>query len=156
MDFNELGTVANAKEYNVCPRRSFKATVWKNGRLGFTKNASEELGLAEGKSVLIAVSGSDWYVKVVDGDARSFLLKKTSGYFSVDTRGLFDSLKVNYGDEEHTIIYDISYYGVDESDGLKIWFFKRRINDVRHAGLDTDSQSEGINENVAEDPNGIS
>lgn len=88
-----------------------KATVHTSGKLGFSIEANRILNLAEIRSIQIASNEEDpadlnLYMvlnnEVVPG---AFKLIKVGNYFNLNTKGLFDNLKVDY--KNLTVIYDI-------------------------------------------------
>ena len=107
--------------------KNMKATAHKSGKLGFTMEAAEKMQLASDKSASIAVnelnpSDSNLYVvinpKVVDG---AFKISKAWQYYYINTKALFDSLKIDY--KKDWVVYDITK---DNIDGQQIYIFKRR------------------------------
>ena len=131
MKFYELGQVVNASECASGKRRSMKATVHRAGRLGFSREAATAMGLEEGKGLLIARNGDDWFVKVVTGrdDTNAFKLRHVSGYFSISAKGLFDVCGIDYSALDKTHIFDIEKCGEDEADNAEIWKFRYRVID---------------------------
>lgn len=107
--------------------RNLKATIHKTGKLGFTVEAAKKLALSVEKGMLIAVNEEDatdknLYVivkaaKTPDG----FRISKAGGYYYVNTKDLFDNLKVDY--TNGNIVYDIRDMEIDGQDG---YIFKRR------------------------------
>jgi hypothetical protein len=107
--------------------RNMKATVHRSGKLGFTLDAMKKLGLGTTKSLGIAINEDDptdknLYVVIypqVKEDA--FRVSKAGEYFYINTKALFDSLKLDY--LKDNIVYDIIR---DNIDGQEIFVFKRR------------------------------
>jgi phosphotransferase system IIB component len=108
--------------------RNIKATVHKTGKLSFTVEASNKMGLNELKSIGIAINeesdDENLYVVVYDKvDSNGYKIGKAGGYHYVNTKALFDSLKLDYNSENNTIIFDITE---NMYEGNKIFTFKRR------------------------------
>lgn len=131
MNFYELGQVVDASECASDKRRLMKATVHRAGRLGFSREAATAMGLKEGKGLLIARNGDDWFVKVVSvqDDAKAFKIRLVSDYCSISARGLFDVCGIDYSSLEKTHIFDIEKCGEDEADNAQIWKFCYRVID---------------------------
>jgi hypothetical protein len=107
--------------------KNLKATVHKTGKLGFTIEAAKKLQLSAEKSIGIAeneedVTDKNLYVVIYPDKQRSaFNINKAGNYFYVNTKALFDNLKIDY--VSNIITYDI----IEESlNGEKIYKFKRR------------------------------
>lgn len=88
-----------------------KCTIHKSGKLGFSMDAIEMLGLGENKSVRIA-KGEDYedtgnlYIKVCTENERgAFTVSKAGDYYYLNAKNLFNKLGLNYQKEK--IIYDI-------------------------------------------------
>jgi hypothetical protein len=99
--------ILNAKEFSV---KSCKATVQKTGKLGFSAAATEVLGLAEGKSILVSeLNDKDLAMVILPNslDHRGFELIKSSNYFALKMKSFFDQRGYDYTNENVTIIYDI-------------------------------------------------
>lgn len=126
MKFSEIGDIVDASEFRPARKKKMKATIWRTGRIGFTKEASERMGFTKGSSLLIVTAQKDWYVKVVKDDSRGFPLRIGSGYYSFDAKGVLVDKGINYADQEHTYIFDVSQHGRDDADGAIIWCFKLR------------------------------
>jgi len=113
--------------------KNLKATAHKSGKLGFTMDAAEKLKLTSEKSVGVAVNEDDpsdtnLYVIInehVKDDA--FKINKAGQYYYVNTKALFDALKIDYKNE--WIVYDISKETIE---GQLIHRFKRRERDKKN------------------------
>jgi len=87
-----------------------KATVHTTGKLGFSKDAVEFLGIKEGKSIQFAQNEDDpadlnLYAVVNNGiQEGAFRINKAGAYFYVNTKNLLDALGVDYKNKK--IIYD--------------------------------------------------
>lgn len=107
--------------------RNMKATVHKSGKLGFTRDAAEKLGLGESKSAKIAVNQDDpddpdLYVLIVDSVAEgAFKINRAGKYFYINTKALFDTQGMDY--VNNTYVYDITRATVD---GTPLFKFRRR------------------------------
>lgn len=126
MKFSEIGDIVDASEFRPVRKKKMKATIWRTGRIGFTKEASERMDFTKGSSLLIITAQKDWYVKVVKDDSRGFPLRIGSGYYSFDAKRVLVGKGIDYSDQEHTYIFDISQHGRDDVDGAIIWCFKLR------------------------------
>jgi hypothetical protein len=93
------------------PGRKAKATVHSTGKLGFSKEAVEYLGIKEGKSIQFAQDEENpddlnLYAVVHLGTPEgAFRINKAGHYFYLNTTNLFDSLKLDYKSKK--IIYDL-------------------------------------------------
>lgn len=91
--------------------RNAKATVHTSGKLGFSKDAIDYLGITEGKSIQFAqneddINDKNLYAKIYDGAQEgAFKISKAGEYYYVNTKNLFDSLEIDY--KKVKIIYDI-------------------------------------------------
>ncbi|MBS1501169.1 MAG: hypothetical protein JST32_03855 [Bacteroidetes bacterium] len=105
--------------------RNLKATVHKSGKMGFTIEAANKMGLSIQKGMLIGYNEDDNTDKnlyiVIDKDKQesSFQILKAGAYYYVNTKPLFDTLKVDYVNK--TISFDIME---EDIEGLKVFFFK--------------------------------
>lgn len=97
--------ILSFKEYGA----SLKATIQGTGKLGFSSATATVLELASHSHVRFAKEDkvSDvLYLAVMPGvDEEGFKLMQSSGYYSVNTRPLFDALQVDY--KNRTVIYDL-------------------------------------------------
>ncbi|MHA8100725.1 hypothetical protein PQG46_02700 [Aquirufa nivalisilvae] len=88
-----------------------KATVHSSGKLGFSIEANRILNLKDIKSVEIGTNEEDtmdfnlYMILHYEVKPGAFKLIKVGNYFNLNTKGLFDSLKVDY--KNLTVIYDI-------------------------------------------------
>ncbi len=88
-----------------------KCTIHKSGKLGFSMDAIEMLGIDETKEIGIA-KGEDYedtgnlYMKVFNEPQRgAFSVSKAGEYYYLNTKNLFNQLGLNY--QKDKIIYDI-------------------------------------------------
>lgn len=107
--------------------RNLKATIHKTGKLGFTVEAAKKLALSPEKGMHIAINEEDSEDKnlyVIISPIRqknSFRISKAGGYFYVNTKDLFENLKVDY--IKDNVVFDIRDMKINEQDGF---IFKRR------------------------------
>jgi hypothetical protein len=91
--------------------RNAKATVHTTGKLGFSKDAIEYLGINEGNSIQFAQNTEDdndvnLYARVYSGiQEGAFRISKAGDYFYVNTKNMLDALGVDY--KSTKIIYDL-------------------------------------------------
>ena len=109
--------------------RNLKATIHKTGKLGFTVEAAKKLGLSNEKGMLIAINEEDpqdknlYVIVMPQKTPEGFRVSKAGGYYYVNTRDLFENLKIDYGKEN--VVYDIRDMEINGKDGF---IFKRREN----------------------------
>ncbi len=118
--------ILSVKEYGV----SLKATIQSTGKLGFTKNTSDALGLTLDKSVKFAQDEEDndtLFISIVDKeDEDAFGMLCASGYYSVNAKTLFDALNIEY--QKQTVIFDLSRYAaLDGEMNGEVYKMKKRI-----------------------------
>lgn len=108
--------------------KNVKATVHKTGKLGFTVEAAKKLKLSNEKSMAIAINEDDpndlnlYTIVYPTKEKGAFNVAKAGDYYYVNTKPLFDSLKVDYVNDY--VAYEIME---DEIDGQNIYVFKRRM-----------------------------
>ena len=91
--------------------RNAKATVHTSGKLGFSKDAIEYLGINEGNTIQFAQNTEDendrnLYAKIYDSiQEGAFRINKAGEYFYVNTKNMLDTLGVDYKNTK--IIYDL-------------------------------------------------
>lgn len=97
--------ILSAKTYGV----KLKATIQATGKLGFPKATSDTLGFETRKYIKFAQSDDDvkeLYLIVSNYENEdAFKLSISSGYYSLNTKGLFDALGLDY--KNKTIIFDL-------------------------------------------------
>lgn len=107
--------------------RNIKATIHKSGKMGFTIEAANKLGLSTDKSVSIGINEDDendknFYVVVNNSKTRdAFSVLKAGDYYYLNTKPLLDSLKIDY--LNNNISFDIEEQEIENQD---IYIFKRR------------------------------
>ena len=109
--------------------KNCKATIHKSGKLGFTDNAIKKLNLANAKGVMIAQNESDptdtsFYLQVLtEENADAFKVSKAGAYYYINTKALFDKLKLDYLNPSKTYAYDIKDF---DYDGQKMYKLIKR------------------------------
>ncbi|MEX0661203.1 MAG: hypothetical protein WEA58_10190 [Balneolaceae bacterium] len=105
-----------------------KCTVHKSGKLGFSMDAIDLMGIDEQRSISIA-KGSDYeengnlYMKVHNDNVKgAFSVSKAGKYYYLNTKNLFNQLNLNY--QKDKIIYDVVE---TEIEGGKYFKLIRRI-----------------------------
>ena len=107
--------------------RNIKATVHKTGKIGFTVDAAKKLSLSTDCSLSIGMNEDDagdsnLYVMLHNTiETGAFKISKAGGYYYVNTKVLFDNLKIDYLNS--AIIYDITE---EIFEGKKVYKFKKR------------------------------
>ena len=107
--------------------RNIKATVHKTGKIGFTVDAAKKLSLSVDCSLSIGINEEDTedsnlYVILHNTiETGAFKVSKAGGYYYVNTKVLFDNLKIDYVNS--TIIYDITEEIIEDQ---QIYKFKKR------------------------------
>lgn len=97
--------------------KNLKATVHITGKLGFTIEAAKKMQFESHRFMSIASNGEDendtslYIVMSETKKDNSFNIAKAGQYYSVNTKALFDVMKLNY--KTHTIMYDISIIDVE-------------------------------------------
>ena len=102
---NMIGQIFNAKEFSLKP----KATIQQSGKLGFNRDAIDQLKISEEKGVVLAPDTSDkkvYYMAMVDIQGEHVFPVRVSGqYFYINTKQLFDKLEVDYAN--NSCIFDL-------------------------------------------------
>jgi hypothetical protein len=107
--------------------RNLKATAHRSGKLGFTVDAAKKMALSIDKSAGIAINEDDeadssLYVAVFPNKREgSFRISKAGAYYYVNTKSLFDTLKIDYKND--WVVYDITKESIDNQEIFK---FTRR------------------------------
>jgi len=100
-----IGTLFNAKEYSLKP----KATIQQSGKLGFNRDAIDQLKISDGKGVILAPDTGDkktYYMALVDEPTQQAFPVRVSGqYFYINTKQLFDKLEIDY--TRNSCIFDL-------------------------------------------------
>jgi hypothetical protein len=88
-----------------------KAAVHTTGKLGFSKDAIDFLGITEGSTIEFAVNDEDnsdinLYAKIYNEVKEgAFRVSKAGEYYYVNTKKLFDAIEIDY--RKIRIIYDL-------------------------------------------------
>lgn len=94
--------ILSAKKYGI----KLKATIQATGKLGFPKSTSETLNFAERKYVKFGRNEEGLFMSILaDDDDDAFKTNVSSGYYSLNTKGLFDALGLDY--KRQTVIFDL-------------------------------------------------
>lgn len=107
--------------------KNLKATAHKTGKLGFTVDAAKKLQLSVEKTAGIGINEDDeadkslYVVVYPDKQEGAFNISKAGKYYYINTKALFDSLKIDY--QKDYVVYDISEETIDDQ---KVFKFKRR------------------------------
>lgn len=110
--------------------RNIKCTVHTSGKLGFSEAAAKKLALSNDDYFAIATNDDDandenlYLWKELKGTEGVFKVNKAGEYFSINTKLLFDKLKIDYSDKDNVVIFDI----VDmEFEGKPIFKLVKRV-----------------------------
>lgn len=107
--------------------KNLKATAHKTGKLGFTVDAAKKLQLSVEKTVGIGMNEDDesdkclYLVVYPEKQEGAFNISKAGKYYYINTKTLFDSLKIDY--QKDYVVYDITEEVIDNH---KVYKFKRR------------------------------
>lgn len=88
-----------------------KATIHSSGKLGFSSDAIDMLGITQEKTIQFAQNEDDendrnlYAIIYEEKQEGAFKISKAGDYFYVNTKNLFDSLEIDY--KNIRIIYDI-------------------------------------------------
>ena len=122
--------ILSAKKFAI----KLKATIQASGRLGFTAETATALDLMSGKFAKFAQDDENksLYLIIVDkSSVDAFPVRKSSGYFYVPTKVLFDSLGLDY--KNGTIMFDLIRKPILDND-LKgqVYYMKQRPKRKTH------------------------
>lgn len=127
--------VFNAKAYSV----NLKCTIQNQGRLGFTDDTAEALGLKSGEvgSVALAEDESDpgnLYMLIGPslGD-EAFRVMRAGEYYYLQTRNLFNTMGLDY--QTQTIMFDMVRAQDADFDDIRVYRMNKRIL-PRKAGVE--------------------
>ena len=122
--------ILSAKKFAV----KLKATIQASGRLGFTAETASVLDLETGKFAKFAQDDKDksLYLIIVDkGNEDTFPVRKSSGYFYVPTKVMFDSLGLDY--QNSNIMFDlVRKPSLDNDLQGQVYFMKQRPKRKAH------------------------
>ena len=138
MLFDE-NTVINAQKYAL----NAKACIQRNGKLGFTKEAADLLGLHEGLTILFSMAqNGDLAAVICDAsEARGFKIQKAGEYYYIRMKNFFDSQSLDY--IKKRVSYDISETQ-EQYQGKTVYRFSRGIYKRK---MKEDLQIEDIEQN---------
>ena len=125
MLFDE-NNVVDAKKYAV----NAKACIQRNGRLGFTREAAELLGLHENLTALFSTTPNGDLAAVIcdTSESRGFRVQKAGDYFYIRMKNFFDSQNLDY--IKKRVAYDISETP-ERYQGKVVYKFTRGIYERR-------------------------
>lgn len=117
-------TILSAKNFAI----KLKATIQASGRLGFTAETANALGLEFGKFAKFAKDDENDSLYLIIINERSedaFEIRLTSGYYYVPTKVMFDALGFNY--ENGNIMFDlVRKSSLDDDLQGQVYFMKQR------------------------------
>ena len=117
-------TILSAKNFAI----KLKATIQASGRLGFTAETANALGLEFGKFAKFAKDDENDSLYLIIINERSedaFEIRLTSGYYYVPTKVMFDALGFNY--ENGNIMFDlVRQPSLDDDLQGQVYFMKQR------------------------------
>jgi len=117
-------TILSAKNFAI----KLKATIQASGRLGFTAETANALGLESGKFAKFAKDDENDSLYLIIINERSedaFEIRLTSGYYYVPTKVMFDALGFNY--ENGNIMFDlVRKSSLDDDLQGQVYFMKQR------------------------------
>lgn len=119
--------VIDAQKYAL----NAKASIQRNGRLGFTGEAAKLLGLQEGLSMLFsAMPNGDLAAVICDAtETRGFRVQKAGDYFYIRMKNFFDSQSLDY--IKMRVTFDISETSERYQDKI-VYKFTRGIYERRN------------------------
>lgn len=109
--------------------QKLKATIHRTGKLGFTDASSKSLKFGENSVVMFAQDNEDkdmLYLinnPINPEEDSAFKVSKSGHYYYVNTKALFDSLKIDY--KTYTVIFDLQR---DSSySNMEVYKMKKRL-----------------------------
>lgn len=119
--FNEEAVI-DAQKFTI----NAKASIQKNGRLGFSNEAATLLSLDEGKYLLFScINSGDLAAIVCDNtDVRGFKVQKGGKYFYIRMKNFFDAQDIDY--VKKRVSFEI-IETTEEYKGKTVFRFKRGI-----------------------------
>lgn len=122
-----MATILSAKDYE----KKLKTTIQRTGRLGFTDDTIEELGINETVRVKFAQDDENnrkLYLIMTDGkDEDAFKVIKAGSYYYLNTKLLFNSLGLDF--KNNTIMFDLARNAqLDEELKGKVYNMNIRIH----------------------------
>lgn len=107
--------------------RNLKISIHKSGKMGFTVEAAKKLKLSTGKSAAIGTNEEDLsddslYLMMYEGiEDDAFRVSKAGAYYYINTKPLFDALKMDYSKGD--MVYDMTEQKIGED---LVYKLKRR------------------------------
>ena len=128
--------VIDAQKYAL----NAKANIQRNGRLGFTREAADLLGLHEGSTALFSVAANGDLAAVIcdASESRGFRVQKAGEYYYIRMKNFFDSQSLDY--IKKRVAFDISETSERYQDKV-VYKFTRGIYERRSGG---DSEPEDM------------
>ena len=128
--------IVDAQRYAI----NAKACIQKNGRLGFTREAADLLGLKERQTMLFSNSANGDMAAIVcdDSELRGFRIQKAGNYFYIRMKNFFDSLNLDYVGKR--VSYDI-IETPERYDDKIVFKFKRGIFERRSGDNPTEEET---------------
>ncbi len=128
--------IIDAQRYAI----NAKACIQKNGRLGFTREAADLLGLNAHQTMLFSNSTNGDMAAIVcdESEVRGFRIQKAGNYFYIRMKNFFDSLNLDYVGKR------ISYDVIETSErynGKIVFKFKRGIFERRSGDDSTEEET---------------
>ena len=116
--------------------KTYRISVHRSGKVGFPREAAQRMKLSAHKSADIGSNEEDkedqnLYLVLHPGDEGSFKISKAGEYFYLNTKLLFENLKVPY--ETGEIGFDMEKM---EIDGNTYYKLKPRKNDKKEEKVD--------------------
>lgn len=109
--------------------RNLKVSIHRSGKMGFTVDTANKLKLSVGKSAAIGTNEDDtnddslFLVIYPDVQENTFRVSKAGGYYYINTKPLFDTLKIDYTNGD--IVYDVNEKVIE---GETMYHLKKRNN----------------------------
>ena len=115
---------------------TYKVTVHKTGKLGFSKAASDLLQIEKNKFCKIGQNSDDegndtlFMIMCKEKDEYTYNISKAGDYYYIKASQLLMDLEIDYKNEEVTTIYDIEKKKID---GQEIFKLNKRVLEKRKA-----------------------
>lgn len=113
---------------------TYKVTVHKTGKLGFSKAASDLLDVEEKKYCKIGKNPNDegndvlFIIMAKEKDEYTYSISKAGDYYYIKANQLLMDLEIDYKNEEVTTIYDIEKKKID---GQEVFKLNKRVLEKR-------------------------
>lgn len=121
--------------------KNLKATIHRTGKMGFTADAAKKLKLPSIRSADIGFNSDDANDKNLylflhpEPKRGQFNVVKAGAYYYINTKVLYDNLKLDYVKE--TISYDITPQQIG---GEQAYILKRRVKTPKTRSFDFDEE----------------